>query len=501
MSSRARVLRILLAGLVSLAQGAGAGELVLRVSEGWGTTRIVSDAPQSAILEFGDQYALPSGELVFWGRIRDGKDGWALFSLQGDRLRTILTEGESSVSRYGEPSAKLHLHYQGGLIHRATRIFAGKVLVISTERKIATGGSVYSWDGERLRGVLVEGDRTTLGGAGVIAGGFAWAASPDGEVLLGLRTEKPNPYAAWALFDGRSPRLVVRSGQPLPGLPNTRVAEFWTGGSGSICKIWLFDGGQIVTDLSFSQGGADTQAIVLLSPGGSERLLGRGDPLPGDPSKTIDLASVVTAESPRSFVARLFPPDPASKRGLREVTYASCDGSGCRPPSREEVNAFEGNGHPVPWQSASSLRWSGDWRQERSGDKIINYGRRDLEAVRGGEITRLTPPGLLLDDTAAIRLVDGEFPGAIVEGSYWDAAGAKDGYIDIGKVKPKQGSWFVAADDLAAGFQPLPLLRTVDGQSVSVADVLFRKGTGQVIAQLGDGLYRLEKAPAAPLPE
>jgi hypothetical protein len=495
------VLRILLAGLVALAQGAGAGELVLRVSEGWGATRIVSDAPQSAILEFGDQYALPSGELVFWGRIRDGKDGWALFSLQGDRLRTILTEGESSASRYGEPGAKLHLHYRSSsLLHRATRIFAGKVLVISTERKITTGGSVYSWDGERLRGVLVEGERTTLGGAGVIAGGFAWAASPDGEVLLGLRTEKPNPYAAWALFDGRSPRLVVRSGEPLPGLPDTRVAEFWTGGSGSNCRVWLFDGGQIVTDLNFSQGGADMQAIVLLSPGGSERLLGRGDPLLGDPAKTIDLASVVTAESPRSFVARLFPLDPASKRGLREVTYASCDGSGCRPPSQEEVNAFEGNGHPVPWQSASSLRWSGDWRQERSGDKIINHGRRDLEAVRGGEITQLTPPGLLLDDTATIRLVDGEFLGAIVEGSYWDAASAKDGYVDIGKVKPKQGSWFVAADDLAAGLQPNPTLRTLDGRSASLADVLIRKGTGQVIAQFGKGLYRLEKAAVPPSP-
>jgi len=496
----ARTLRVLVVGWAAVARAVGAGELAPRVSEGWNATRIVSDSPPTPILEFGDQYALPSGELVFWGRIRSGWDGWALFSLRGDRLRTIITEGEDSVSRYGEPGAKLHLHYKGDgfLFHRPSRFFVGKVLVLSTERKISFGGSVYAWDGERLRGVLVEGQRTTLGGGGVIAGGFAWGASPDGQVLLTLRTKKPDPYAAWALYDGAPPRLVARSGQPLPGLPDTRLPDLCTGGSGSSCRLRLFDGGQILTELGYSRGGADTQAILLISAAGTERLLGQGDPLPGDSTRTIDLAWVLSADSARDYVARLTPPDPNWKGGLRETTYARCDPAGCRPIGEEEVESPRQDEQPVPWPSASALRWRNQWRQEGT----TRVGRLDLDAVTSDGIVQLTPPDLLLDG-AGLRLIEGEFPGAVVDGSYWDNKANEHGYVDTRKlsVRAHPGRWFVAADDPAAGFQPLPLLRTVDGQSVSVADVLFRKGTGQVIAQLGDGLYRLEKAPAAPLPE
>ena len=499
MTWRARAFRIFLLGLALLTQAAWAGELVLRVSEGWEATRIVSDAPQTALLEFGEQFALPSGELVFWGRIRDGRDGWALLSLQAGRLRTILQEGEKSTSRYGEPGVQLHLHYQAeGLFHRATRIFAGKVLVLSTEQKISYGGSVYVWDGERLRGLLVEGERTTLGGVGVISGGFAWGANADGQVLLTLRTKKPDPYSAWALYDGSLPRLVARSGQALPGLPDTRVIDLCAGGSGMTCRVWLFDGGQILADLALLEGNAEEQAILLLSPAGSERLLGRGDPLPGDPTRTIDMASVETAESPRTFVARLAPPDPNWKGGARETISVRCDPAGCRPVSKEGEETPAAGGLPVPWPSASSLRWRQQWRDD--GDTRI--GRRDLEAVTSAGIIQLTPSGLLLGDAVGIRLVDGEIPGAIVEGDYWEGAANKYGIVDTEKlsVKMRHERWFVAADDLASGLQSIPLLRTLDGKSVSLADVLVRKGTGQVIARLGDGLYRLEKAavPAAP---
>lgn len=494
MTWKARAFRIVFVGLVSMGQEASAGELVFRVSEGWNATRIVSDAPQTPILEFGDQFPLLSGELVFWGRIRDGRDGWALFSLQGDRLRTILAEGESSVSRYGEPNVKHHLHYRGGMefLHRTTRIFAGRVLVISTEHKIAPGGSVYAWDGERLRGVLVEDEGTTLGGAGVIAGAFAWAASPDGEVFLTFYTKKPNPYTGWALYDAGRLRMLARSEEPLPGLPDIRATRLCGGGGGSVCSVWPFDGGQILTTFNFFQGNAELQtAIFLMSPVGSKRLLGLGDPLPEDPAKRIGWATLETAESPRSFMARLAPLNPAWKKGdpPQEATYAHCDPAGCRAVTKEAVEAAQRK-VPVPWQSASFLRWSGGWREERPGTLI---GRRDLEAVNGEQVIRLTPPDLLLADDATIRLVDGELPGAFVEGSYWDASAAKNGRVDIDKVKPKRATWFVAADDLAAGLQPPPVLRTRDGRSVSLADVLVRKGTAQVIARLGDGLYRLER--------
>jgi hypothetical protein len=149
MRGTALAFRFLIVGSILTSPVARPAETALRVSEGWTATPLTTDSPQSPILQFGDQFSLPSGELVFWGRIRDGRDGWALFSLRADRLRTILVEGESSVSRYGEPNARLHLHYRGTeMLHRPTRIFAGRVLVISTEEAIGNGGSVYAWVGD-----------------------------------------------------------------------------------------------------------------------------------------------------------------------------------------------------------------------------------------------------------------------------------------------------------------------------------------------------------------
>ena len=488
---RAQAFQILSLALALVTPSASAGDVVLRVSEGWKPTRIVADAPQTPILEFGDQYALSTGELVFWGR---SAGGWTLYSLRDDRLRAILAEGEKSVSRYGEPGVQLHLHYQGdGLLHRATRIFAGKVVVLSTEQKISLGGSVYAWDGDRLRSVLVEGERTTLGGGGVVAGGFAWAASPDGQVLLTLRTKKPDPYSAWAVYDGSALRLLARSGEPLPGLPELRVGELCSGGSGGACEIPLFEGGRVLAALALERGGVPTSAIVSLAPGGNEVLVSRGDPFPGDPAKTIDTLRILSAESPHRYVALLFAQDPSWQGGERQATYARCDGRICTPTKDEVAKPVNVDETPVPWPSARSLRWRDQWRQ----DGNTRIGRLDLYAVLpDGATLQLTPPSLLLD-SAALRVVEGGIPGAIIEGSYWDNKADEHVYVDTRKlgVRSHPGRWFVAADDLAAGFQPVPTLRTADGKNVSLADVLVRNGDRrQVIAQLDDGIYRLEKS-------
>jgi len=131
------------------------------------TASPIPDLPDGRFVDFGNAFARPGGEVVFWAKLagREEKRSWALFSVRDGMLRTILEEGEEVTSRYAaEPGRRFHVHATG-IWHPVTVMHNGRWLSFtSSSGALGRDAGVFGWDGERIRPLILPGQSIEIGG-------------------------------------------------------------------------------------------------------------------------------------------------------------------------------------------------------------------------------------------------------------------------------------------------------------------------------------------------
>lgn len=436
----------------------------------------VPDLPNRRILEIGEVWSL-GDEIVFWARLGEPPNPWALLSWKGGALRTIVTDGETAKSRYAAPGIDtLHVHHDGGM-HPATRISPGAggrlFLTTGTSRVSAT----YAWTGARLESVLREGDSLQFGNATyTVASAAVLETSPDGEALLRVETSKPERTTLLAATAGTRVVPLIEERATFPGL-DIRAAFLGRSRTGE--NVQLLRGGNLVLQVTTEDR---RTALVGLLGKRMTKLLATGDPVPGG-KEIIERLELLDAGGTDSYVVNV------------NLAPYICSGTRCRrielplPPGMEVGVLVRGGFVSSDAQRATFI--VGTARRLTDEEKQV-YTRRAVGKYRfdllyfDGTKSRVpsAPLAMGVGGGARLRAVPGSHVMLLEEYSAAEEASWQGRSLD-------RRSWEL---DVASGkLAPMRSFETVPSRPVVLRDVVAYRSPSEIIVRLADGLYRLRR--------
>lgn len=436
----------------------------------------ISDLPDRRVLEVGEVWSL-GDEIVFWARLAEPPNPWALLSWKGGALRTIVTDGESATSRYAAPGVDtLHVHHDGGL-HPATRITpgAGGRLYLTTGTSRVS--STYAWVNGRIESVLKEGDSLQFDNvAYTVASAALLDTSPDGDALLRVETSRPARTILLAAAIGSRIVPLMEEKATMPGL-DIRAAFLGRGRTGD--NVHLMRGGNLVLQVTTEDRGT---ALVGVSGKRMTKLLATGDPVPGgkDIIQELDLLDAGGADS---YAVNL------------NLAPYLCTGTRCRklevplPPGMEVGVVVRGG-----FVSSDAPRATfivGTARRLTAEEKQV-YTRRAVGKYRfdllyfDGTKSRIpsAPLATGVGDRARLRAVPGSSLMLLEEYSPAEEATWQGRSLD-------RRSWEL--DLTTAKIAPMRSFETQPRRDVLLRDVVAYRSPTEVIVRLADGLYRLRR--------
>jgi hypothetical protein len=305
------VLALFLSGLVVEAhQQPAAAATSWKASKILAIGDAVPDEPGARILEFGAGWFIPPNLSVVWARIAPGDKGWALLSIKGEQVRTVLREGDQASSRYaaeGTEPIKFSRSYTWNA--GATLIVAGGgALYISDQRR---QGLLQVWDGDTFRPVLKRGEAVAFAGttftvaATFLGGGF----SSDGSILVEFNSKTPREIRGLGLYKNKQFIPLLLENEPLPGMNSIRI-KFprygpFTALSGTALYVFID-----------KVEPPNKPGLYRVSAEGSKQIIAKDDPLPGEPSRKISEAHAIRGGDGSYTVINA-----GDWRGLRVLLY------------------------------------------------------------------------------------------------------------------------------------------------------------------------------------
>ena len=259
---------------------------------------VVSDLPDRRVLEIGETWSV-GDELVFWGRVGDAKDAWALLSWKRGLLRTIATDGEKVKPRYAVPSIETlqHVHHATGF-HPAVRIVAaGGRLYLTTGTN--RGASTYAWTSGRLEPVLLEGDSFPFGNVTyTVAAAEMVDTSRDGAPLLRVETSQPHRTILLAAKVGT--RIVPLLEEKVP-IPRLGFRATFSGIPQRGETVHLMRSGNLLLQATTEDRGT---AVIEVTGARATKLLATGDPVPGG-KEIIERLKLLDAGGADSYIVNV----------------------------------------------------------------------------------------------------------------------------------------------------------------------------------------------------
>lgn len=298
----------------SISARAQVGASVLQEPSQWNITpllRIGDPAPEvgGKFEEIGESFWLDPGVIVFWARY--GLKEWALFSMKGGTVRLVFPEGKQVRPGNSDAREPLDIQRKLGFSRVGTYLNpSGSLLYVSVFGNMkGEHGSVYAWDGERLRRVLTRADTMDIGGVPYSILHVNIMDCSDGWALLHYETVKPRQVAGLALTDGTSLFPLVREDENMPGLRGVAIKNPMRLGYG-LASAAVVPGEALV--VLRVKGATYPAALFRLSPGKAERLLTVGEAHPLRSMELIQSIRIQNVASAKTFALEVGRP-PAAK--------------------------------------------------------------------------------------------------------------------------------------------------------------------------------------------
>ena len=477
--------------------------------------------------EFGDVYWLEQGGLVFWASVsRPNKknEEWGLFSFKDGQTRTLLMEGENSLpteisaTKESKPE-KIHLRkadrQRWGTWDLKTPIHKSRQLLYFSffnEKYVGDNfGSVYTWDGVRLRKVLgwkdlleVRGSRYEINSARVLN------ISPEGEALIYF--EIKGGQNGLGLYDGTQLTPLLMSGDALPELQGVLVRKVVVRPRivGAPCALPLYNFCTPITAWVFPNviwaalevtGAPYKKAIFRLTKEKAEMILAefKSDPL--DPKESMGSFLAMDAANPNSVIIRaskfsgevllhyrdgqFYKVFDKSLSGVVKFPHFRWkDPQGWRDYSVENGFFLRSDKSQYVFPVTFS-RPGGTQVSVSSGAVETTYWAENLSSlflfdgehlINLSETTQM-PWGF------SVRKINGNFIGLLI--SEPEYVMSRNALLKV----PTPKKWFLDANSEELRLQQVPELLTDGDKRITLADVVVWKSPGEAIARLDDGLY------------
>jgi hypothetical protein len=438
------------------------------------TTKVPGAA--GPILQFGEQFVLESGVIVFWGRFGPGDKDWALYSLRDGVVR----KGQAERVKFTEPDGETKVLWrEDSVVNPKTDFHVGRDMLYTT----AGITNVYGLAGDGLKKVLGNGDV-------VAAGGVSWGVenawiqciASDGAAVIGFRSKKPRKAFGWVRHDGSSSKLLWLTGDPLPGLPGVTLEDLVAAAPG--CPAFH---GESAFAFMRVKGAPYKAALFRLTPDKTEKLLAEGEPDPVSPARRVRFG--VTLASGALLGNRIW--------AANSDTIVAFDGT--------SLLMFRGGA----WRPVVA-----DVKHLRLGDRYGDFDVTDLVFPKQGDDTILFSvelhkgrsrfPDLYVFDASGLRPV----PGAedieplekkassilrIVPIRLRRVPGGRDGAVVTVPWISRFGEgleWFFDPSSAPAALTRPPI-DVGGGRSVYLSSVAAWTGPETAIVRLSDGYYQL----------
>jgi hypothetical protein len=188
--------------------------------------------------EFGESY-VTEGFVAFWARCHTGtkKLDWRLFSLRETKVSQIV--GASGVLKTPDQRG-----IGVGPSHLGTQLHAGRRMLYFSSQE---PDHVYGWDGERVVRVLCSGDILPIGGIEYrIKKAAVLDVNASGHALLYFDANKPEAEG-WVIHDGERFTPLRKEGDALPGGSGLRIQNL---SSGPFCLFTCVPPARLLPDES-----------------------------------------------------------------------------------------------------------------------------------------------------------------------------------------------------------------------------------------------------------
>lgn len=450
---------------------------------------VPSDMPDVQIQELGEAWVRPvSREVVFWGKTRDQRKGWALFSWRDGKVRTIAAEGDVRPRSAGLPEPPPIRRSWGA--SAASLTFNGKAFYIFTYGGGRTAKPVlYGWDGEQLRVVLKVGESLSIGGTPNTVG---WLFGPrlaeDGTLLVRVDVAKPEKQQTLVAFDGLTAHVLLATGQALAHAPDRQIMEIG-------CSPDRVNDFVPLPNLAAAgcveTRGADkrtSREAIYVDRSRTRTYLRTGDPYPGEPAAKIAAVRVFAAPDHNRAGVLIR----RSRTGADEPVMVA--GETVAPIELRLSRTADSVPTAAHYASdnANALYMVTTTRPGTVAERTITlhatYGRNDLFWCKDLACTRVTPATILFDDSSTVRPAPAGFAGYVIHARHTEAG--------MFSAKPPEdvARWTFDPSHPDLGLQPAPeVARTPAGEVIDLVDVHDGFAEGELIAIEKGGIYRLRR--------
>jgi hypothetical protein len=419
--------------------------------------------------------------------------------------RFVLRDGEAFVfmgTKPGDKKARL-CSYSDGVLKLLELEDGKKINVYQADRKFILNDSVllsecrervvYEIDENGIRKIISKGDELLIAGEKrpIKKVKAVWAKS--GKAVFSYVAK--GDYRGWLIYDGSELKPFLSVGDRLHGESPFHVKGL------SDFVVLTGDGDTALAILEVSDAPFE-KALFRITPEGTEKIIAKGDPVPGSPEHHVtDLSLLKVANAERFSIA--ISTDQNTMSDPRILVHDCGEWTEMMDLYRwkDLIKADK-----VAW-------WGGFLPGEQLGYVLVTFGATkgerhtsypslykivqttewkittSLIAWSNGKLYLFH--GLDIPVNNLYRIIDGAYRGLVV---LLDAT-FRDPWrlATFGSYRNSKGALFLSADSIKDGLKHSPELLTESGERISLRQVFYWSSRDEARAELGDGIYRLTR--------